>query len=58
MVLETPRMHSQYGVPHSYAPIPIDTSHFDLGAMGWDSDFLATLGNGVGDGFQEADLFC
>lgn len=57
-MLETTRMHSQYGVPHSYAPIPIDTSHFDLGAMGWDSEFLATLGNGVGDGFQEADLFC
>lgn len=51
-------MHSQYSVPHSYAPIPIDTSHFDLGAMGWDSDFLATLGNNVGDGFQEGDLFC
>ncbi|CAN8105418.1 unnamed protein product [Discula destructiva] len=54
----TPRIHAQYGVPHAYAPIPIDTSHFDLGAMGWDTDFLSSLGNASSDGFQESDLFC
>lgn len=55
--------HHQYnGVPaHSYAPIPIDVSHFDLGALGWDNydGFLSTLGgSGLADGFQETDLFC
>lgn len=57
-VVDTPSMN-QYGVTHSYAPIPIDVSHFDLGALGWDNDgFLSTLGNSLADGFQETDLFC
>lgn len=52
-------MNHQYGVAHSYAPIPIDVSHFDLGALGWDNDgFLSTLGNSLADGFQDTDLFC
>lgn len=56
-MVETPRVN-QYGVPHCYAPIPIDVSHFDLGALGWENDFLASLWNGMADGNQETDLFC
>lgn len=57
-VMDTPTLN-QYGVAHSYAPIPIDVSHFDLGALGWDNDgFLSTLGHSLADGFQDADLFC
>lgn len=58
-VVDTPSINHQYGVAHSYAPIPIDVSHFDLGALGWDNDgFLSTLGSSLADGFQETDLFC
>lgn len=47
------------GGTHSYAPVPIDASHFDLGALGWDNDgFLSSLGSGAADGFQDTDLFC
>ncbi|KUI61337.1 hypothetical protein VP1G_08490 [Cytospora mali] len=48
------------GVPYPYVPIPIDASHFDLGALGWDTEgFLSSLNNaGFVDGFQESDLFC
>lgn len=56
--LDMHRQQGQYGTTHGYAPIPIDTSHFDLGDMGWDSDFLSALGASTGDGFHEADLFC
>ncbi|KAF3764050.1 hypothetical protein M406DRAFT_103763 [Cryphonectria parasitica EP155] len=56
--VETPRPANQYGVPHSYAPIPIDVSHFDLGALGWENDFLASLWSGMTEGNQESDLFC
>lgn len=56
---ETPRTVPN-GVSYPYVPIPIDASHFDLGAMGWDTDgLLSSLSNtGFVDGFQESDLFC
>lgn len=60
-VVETPRAAAtgHYGGSHSYAPIPIDASHFDLGALGWDNDgFFASLRGNMNDGFQETDLFC
>lgn len=57
-MIETPRA-SQYVGSHSYAPIPIDASHFDLGALGWDNEsFFTSLRGNMTDGFQEADLFC
>ncbi|KUI64273.1 hypothetical protein VM1G_11070 [Cytospora mali] len=48
------------GISYPYVPIPIDASHFDLGALGWDTEgFLSSLNNaGFVDGFQESDLFC
>lgn len=56
---ETPRT-APNGISYPYVPIPIDTSHFDLGAMGWDTDGLLSSLNNAGfvDGFQESDLFC
>lgn len=55
----TPRPTSN-GMSYPYVPIPIDASHFDLGAMGWDTEgVLSTISNaGFVDGFQESDLFC
>lgn len=56
---ETPRT-APNGISYPYVPIPIDTSHFDLGAMGWDTEGLLSSLNNAGfvDGFQESDLFC
>lgn len=56
---ETPRT-APNDITYPYVPIPIDASHFDLGAMGWDTDGLLSSLNNAGfvDGFQESDLFC